>query len=55
MVFVAYPARYRLTGVMTFIVTPDNVVYEKDLGPNTTKTAESMPGWKPDSSWHVAD
>jgi hypothetical protein len=55
MVFVAYPSRYRLTGVMTFIVTRDNVVYEKDLGPNTTKTAGSMTGWKPDSSWHVAD
>jgi Protein of unknown function (DUF2950) len=54
-VFVAYPARYRLTGAMTFIVTQDNVVYEKDLGPNTTKIAESMTGWKPDSSWHVAD
>jgi hypothetical protein len=55
MVFVVYPARYRLTGVMTFIVARDNVVYEKDLGPNSTKTAESMTGWKPDSSWHVAD
>jgi Protein of unknown function (DUF2950) len=54
-IFVAYPARYRSTGVMTFVVTQDNVVYEEDFGPNTTKTAESMAGWRPDSRWHVTE
>jgi len=53
--FIAYPAEYRSSGVMTFIVTPKNVVYEKDLGPNTAKIAKAMTTWKPDSSWHVAD
>jgi hypothetical protein len=54
-VFLAYPARYRWTGVMTFIAGPDNVVYEKDLGPNTAQIAKAITGWKADASWHIAD
>src|SRR4029079_1986735 len=38
----AAPAEYRVTGVQTFIVGPDGVVYEKDLGPDTLKTFQSM-------------
>jgi len=53
--YIAYPAEYRSSGVMTFIVTPENVLYEKDLGPSTANIAKAMSGWKPDSSWHVAD
>ncbi len=53
--FVAYPAEYRSSGVMTFIVDESGVVYEKDLGPDTTKLAESMSAYDPDSSWHQAD
>ncbi len=53
--YIAYPAEYRSSGVMTFIVTPENVVYEKDLGPNTVRIAKAITAWKPDSSWHVAD
>jgi hypothetical protein len=34
---VAYPANYRSSGVKTFIVAQDGTVYEKDLGPNTTR------------------
>ena len=48
---VAYPAEYKSTGVMTFIVNQDGTVYEKDLGPDTTKLAESMSAYNPDSSW----
>jgi len=53
--FVAYPAEYRTSGVMTFIVDESGTIYEKDLGPNTTKTAEAMTAYDPDSTWHEAD
>jgi Protein of unknown function (DUF2950) len=51
---VAYPADYRSSGVMTFMVTKNGKVYEKDLG---SKTATFAQGSKrgPDSSWHVAE
>jgi hypothetical protein len=52
--FVAYPAEYRSSGVMTFIVDESGTVYEKDLGPNTTKAAEAMTAYDPDSTWHEA-
>lgn len=52
---VAYPAEYRSSGVMTFVVTEKNVVYEKDLGPNTAQTAKAMTEWNTDSSWQIAD
>jgi hypothetical protein len=55
MVFLAYPARYRSTGVMTFVVIPDSLVYEKDLGPDTAEIAEALTSWKPDSTWHIAE
>jgi hypothetical protein len=48
---VAYPARYRSTGVMTFIVNHDGVVYEKDLGKNTVTIAEKMTVFDPDRTW----
>ena len=53
--FVAYPMEYRSSGVMTFIVNQDNVVYEKDLGPNTAKLAKAMAEYNPDSSWQAAE
>jgi Protein of unknown function (DUF2950) len=52
--FVAYPAEYRSSGVMTFIVNESGTIYEKDLGPNTTKTAAAMTAYDPDSTWHQA-
>jgi hypothetical protein len=51
----AAPAEYRVTGVMTFIVGPDGVVYEKDLGPDTLKTFQSMEKYNPDSTWKVTE
>jgi hypothetical protein len=51
----AYPARYRSSGVMTFLVTQDNVVYETDLGPNTVDVAKAITSWKLTSHWHVAE
>jgi hypothetical protein len=54
--FVAYPAEYRATGVMTFVVEPDGNVYEKDLGPNTVAIAKAM-STQPtqDATWHRVD
>jgi hypothetical protein len=53
--FIAYPAEYRSSGVMTFAVANDGVVYESDLGPDTVKAANAITTWKPDSSWYVAE
>jgi hypothetical protein len=50
--FVAYPAEYRSSGVMTFIVDKSGAIYEKDLGSNTTKLAQSMTAYDPDSTWN---
>jgi hypothetical protein len=49
--FVAYPVEYRSSGVMTFIVDGSGAIYEKDLGPNTTKLAQAMTAYDPDSTW----
>ncbi len=48
---VAYPAEYDNSGVMTFVVNQQGVVYEKDLGPNTAALASSMTAYDPDSTW----
>ncbi len=53
-VLVAYPAEYRSSGVMTFIVTKNGTVYEKDLGSKTTTVANKLERG-PDSSWHPAE
>lgn len=49
--FLAYPATYRASGVMTFMVNQDNVIVQKDLGPETTKIASSIREFNPDHSW----
>lgn len=48
---VAYPAQYGNSGVMTFIVNQDGVVYQKNLGKNTAKIAEAMTIFDPDKTW----
>jgi Protein of unknown function (DUF2950) len=53
--FVAYPAEYRSTGAMTYLVNQHDVVYEKDLGPDTAQVAKGMTRYNPDSTWHPAD
>jgi len=50
--FVAYPVEHRSSGVMTFIVDESGTIFEKDLGSNTTKLAQAMTVYDPDSSWH---
>jgi DUF2950 family protein len=53
--FIAYPATYRSSGVMTFIVDEDDIVYEKDLGPNTAKLARAMTDYSPEPTWSVSN
>jgi hypothetical protein len=48
---IAYPAAYGSSGVMTFIVSHEGVVYQKDLGKNTAKTATAMTSFDPDKTW----
>jgi hypothetical protein len=51
----AYPADYRSSGVMTFIVDKDGVIYQKDLGPKTAELASSMKEYAPDKTWRKAE
>ena len=48
---VAWPEQYDVTGVMTFIVSRDGIVYQKDLGPQADSVAKSMTRYNPDKSW----
>ncbi|HEX6047420.1 MAG TPA: DUF2950 domain-containing protein [Pyrinomonadaceae bacterium] len=49
---VAFPAQYRVSGVQTFMVSHDGVVYQKDLGPDTVKLANAIERFNPDKSWN---
>lgn len=51
---IAYPSQYASSGVMTFIVNQDGVVYQQDLGEQTTDTASGITAYNPDSSWQPA-
>lgn len=51
----AAPAQYRVTGVKTFQIGPSGVLYEKDLGPDTLKTFETMDKYNPDKTWKPTD
>jgi hypothetical protein len=48
---VAFPALWGSSGVMTFIVNQDGIVHQKDLGPDTARTARAMTAYDPDQSW----
>jgi hypothetical protein len=52
---VAFPAQYGVSGVMTFIVNHDGVVYQKDLGPSTRSIAFAMRTFNPDGTWAKAE
>jgi len=49
--FVAYPAEYRSSGVMTFVVGSDGMVYQKDLGKKTEVVGKALKEYNPDSTW----
>jgi hypothetical protein len=53
--FVAYPAVYRSTGVMTFIVNQNGIVFQKDLGSDTEKHANAITAFDPNSTWERVD
>jgi hypothetical protein len=48
---VAFPATYAVSGITTFIVSHDGIVYQKDLGPNTAQLANAMKTYNPDNTW----
>jgi hypothetical protein len=52
---VAFPAEYGVSGVMTFIVNHDGIVYQKDLGPRTRALALAMRTFDPDDTWTKVD
>jgi len=53
--FVAYPAIYRSTGVMSFIVNQSGIVYQKDLGPDTKTIGIAMTEYDSDATWERVD
>jgi hypothetical protein len=53
--FLAYPAEYKSSGVMTFIVNANGVVYQKDLGKKTDVLAKAIKEYNPNSSWQMAE
>ena len=48
---IAYPAVYQVTGVKTFMVSQDGVLYEKDLGTDTVNAAQKIERFNPDRTW----
>ena len=53
--FLAYPAEYRASGVMTFMINQDGVIVQKDLGPDTAKLAGKIAEYNPDKTWQEVD
>jgi hypothetical protein len=53
--FLAYPAEYRASGVMTFMINQDGVIVQKDLGPDTAKLASAITEYNPDKTWEEVD
>jgi hypothetical protein len=49
--FLAYPVEYAASGVMTFIVDQDGIIYQKNLGPNTANLAKALSVYDPDKTW----
>jgi hypothetical protein len=49
--FVAYPAEYRISGVISFLIDQDGVIYQKDLGATTANLATAMTTFNPDKTW----
>jgi hypothetical protein len=53
--FLAYPAKYGSSGIMTFVVNQEGVVYQKDLGKDTSKLAKAIKTYDPDKTWAKAE
>jgi hypothetical protein len=52
---IAYPAKYGTSGIMTFIVNQEGVIFQKDLGDNTETAARAIATFNPDQSWTVVE
>jgi hypothetical protein len=52
---IAWPVQYGVTGIMTFIVDQDGVVYQRDLGPQTAERAAAITSFNPDKDWDKPD
>ena len=52
---IAYPAEYGNSGIMTFIVNQDGTVFQKDLGPKTTRLVREITAFSPDDTWTKVD
>jgi hypothetical protein len=52
--FVAWPAKYGVSGIMTFTINQQGKVYQKNLGPDTDSVVEKMKAYDPDSSWSLS-
>ncbi len=52
---VAVPVEYRVTGVQTFIISHDGIVYQKDLGPDTPNIVKQIERYNPDKTWTRTD
>jgi len=50
---IAWPVEYGISGIKTFMVNQDGVIYERDLGVNTAETAQSMMQFNPNKAWHA--
>jgi hypothetical protein len=50
---IAYPEAYGETGVMSFMISQDGIIYEKNLGPKTRPVAEALNAFDPDQSWRA--
>jgi hypothetical protein len=53
--FLAYPAEYRASGVMTFMINQDGVIVQKDLGSDTNRLASEITEYNPDKTWQEVD
>jgi hypothetical protein len=53
--FLAYPAEYRSSGVMTLMINQEGVIVQKDLGPNTAKLVSAITEFNPDKTWQEVD
>jgi Protein of unknown function (DUF2950) len=53
--FLAYPAEYRASGVVTFMINQEGVIVQKDLGPDTAKLASAISEYNPDKTWDEVD
>jgi len=51
----AFPIEYRVTGVKSFVVSYDGIVYERDLGPDTLKIGQNMERYNPDATWRATN